>query len=307
MPVPPSHRHVLLLVAATACWGVGTVLSKQVLDRGVAPLTLLAVELASSALLLLLATLLLGVRPNASPPMLKLAALGFLNPGLSYALGLLGLVSITASMSVLLWATEPVLIMLLAVLVLRERVALATAMAVAAAMVGVLLVIYRPGASGETIGVALTATAVAACAFYAVLVRRLLLDDSSVAVVLVQQAAALCFAVVVAGIASVIGAADLGLPEDVATWALAVSSGVIYYGLAFWLFVGGLRGVPASVAGSFLPLIPVFGLAAGYLLGDRLLDRQWVGAALVVLAAGAAAIVHVSRPPEGTGEPRLLT
>ncbi|TDO44208.1 EamA-like transporter family protein [Kribbella sp. VKM Ac-2527] len=296
MLASPSHRHVLLLVAAPACWGVGTVLSKQVLDRGVAPLTLLAVELASSALLLLFATLLFGVRLNSSPAMVKLAVLGFLNPGLAYALGLLGLVSITASMSVLLWATEPILIMLLAFFVLGERIALATAMAVAAAMVGVLLVVYRPGASGDAIGVALTVAAVAACAFYAVLTRRLLLDDSSVAVVLVQQVAALCFAVVVAGIASAIGAADLGLPEDLATWALAAASGMVYYGFAFWLFVGGLRGVPASVAGTFLPLIPVFGLAAGYLLGDRLINRQWVGAVLVILAAAAAAIRHLSRP-----------
>ncbi len=45
---------------------------------------------------------------------------------------------------------------------------------------------------------------------------------------------------------------------------------LVYYGLAFWFLVAGLRGVPASIAGSFFPLIPVFGLAAGYLAGDRL-------------------------------------
>ncbi|KRF20596.1 hypothetical protein ASG90_18655 [Nocardioides sp. Soil797] len=305
MPVSPSYRYVLLLVAATACWGCGTVLSKQVLHRGVAPLTLLAVELAASALLLLFAMLLLRVRLTSSPAMVKLAVLGVLNPGLAYALGLLGLVSITASMSVLLWATEPILIMLLAVLVLRERIALATAAAVATAMVGVLLVIYRPGASGDVMGVALTVAAVSACAFYAVLSRRLLLDDSSLAVVLVQQVAALCFAIVIAGIAAAIGAAELGLPDDLATWALAAASGMVYYGFAFWFFVGGLRGLPASVAGSFLPLIPVFGLAAAYVLGDRLIDRQWVGAVLVILAAAAAAIWHLTRPSEETGEPQI--
>ncbi len=295
MPVNPSYRHVLFLVAATACWGCGTVLSKQVLDRGVAPLTLLVVELGASSLLLLIATRLLRAQPTWSPAMLKLALLGFLNPGLAYALGLLGLVSITASMSVLLWATEPILIMLLAVLVLRERVAPATAVAVAVAMVGVVLVIYRPGASGDATGVALTVAAVAACAAYAVLTRRLILDDSSLSVVLVQQVAALCFAVVVAGAASVIGAADLGLPADLATWALAAASGGLYYGLAFCFFIAGLRGLPAAVAGSLLPLIPVFGLTAAYVLGDRLLDRQWVGAALVVLAASAAASHHLRR------------
>ncbi len=298
MPVPPSYRHVLLLVAATACWGCGTVLSKQVLDRGVAPLTLLVVELAASALLLLVACRLAGARVQRSPAMMKLAGLGLLNPGLAYALGLLGLVSITASMSVLLWATEPILIMLMAVLLLRERIAPATVVAVAAAMVGVVLVIYRPGASGDAVGVTLTVAAVAACAFYAVLTRRLLLDDSSLAVVLVQQVAALAFAGVVAGIAAAVGAAELGLPQDRGTWVLAGASGIVYYGFAFWFFVGGLRGVPASVAGSYLPLIPVFGLAAAYLLGDRFADRQWVGAALVVLAAAGAAVWHLSRPTE---------
>jgi len=294
MPVSSSYRHVLLLVSATACWGFGTVLSKQVLDRGVAPLTLLVVELSASTLLLLLATLLTGVRVTLSPAMVKLAALGILNPGLAYALGLLGLVSITASMSVLLWATEPIGIMLLAVLVLRERITAATALAITAAMIGVLLVVYRPGASGDVAGLALTVTAVACCAFYAVLTRRLLLDDSSLAVVLVQQVTALCFAVAVAGIASAIGAADLGAPEDLSTWALAAASGMVYYGFAFWFFVGGLRGIPASVAGSFLPLIPVFGLAAAYALGDRFIDRQWAGTILVILTTTAAATWHLS-------------
>lgn len=119
--------------------------------------------------------------------MTKLAALGLLNPGLAYALGLLGLASITASMSVLLWATEPLLTMLLAVLVLRERIATATGVAVAAALARVLLVVYAPGASGAVAGVAFAVAAVMACALYAVLTRRLLLDDSSLVVVLVQQ------------------------------------------------------------------------------------------------------------------------
>ncbi|MGY0387120.1 hypothetical protein ACWZJV_09135 [Nocardioides sp. WG-D5] len=63
-----------------ACWGVGTVLSKQALNRGVAPLTLLVLELAVTTL---------RQRLTLSPSMAKLAALGLLNPGLAYTLGLL--------------------------------------------------------------------------------------------------------------------------------------------------------------------------------------------------------------------------
>lgn len=88
MPAPPSTRHVLFVVAATACWGCGTGLSKQVLDRGVAPFTLLAIELAASCLVLIVVTGALGVAPTRSPALGRLAALAMLNPGLAYALGL---------------------------------------------------------------------------------------------------------------------------------------------------------------------------------------------------------------------------
>jgi drug/metabolite transporter (DMT)-like permease len=63
----------------------------------------------------------------------------------------------------------------------------------------------------------------------------------------------------------------------------------LYYGLAFWLYLAGLRHVQASYAGAFLPLIPVFGIAAGYLIGERLEPRQWVGAAVIVAATAAIA------------------
>jgi drug/metabolite transporter (DMT)-like permease len=291
-----SSRHALLLVAATACWGCGTVLSKQVLDRGVAPLTLLVIELAASSALLSLGALVVQGRVRRSATLGRLALLGILNPGLAYALGLLGLTTISASLSVLLWATEPVLIIVLAALVLRERIAGATMVGVAIALVGVVLVVYSPGASGDLTGVAFTVTAVSACALYTVLTRWLVLDHSSLDVVLAQQVAALAFAVVLVVAARAVGNhSGPALPSDTSTWALAAASGALYYGLAFWFFIGGLRGVPASIAGSLLPLIPVFGLTAGYLLGERLVDRQWLGAALVITATAGAAARHLTR------------
>lgn len=147
-------RPALMLLAAAACWGVGTVISKHVLERGVAPMTLLVLELLSSCVLL---SLIAGMRrANFSRPSstVKLTVLAVLNPGLAYALGLLGLTRISASMSVLLWAAEPALILVLAVFVLRQKVSAATVAAIAAAVCGVLLVVYRPGVGGEPLGVA---------------------------------------------------------------------------------------------------------------------------------------------------------
>lgn len=280
-----------MLLAAAACWGIGTVISKQVLDRGVAPMTLLVLELLASCLFLSLIAWLRRTSWSMSSENLKLALLGILNPGLAYALGLVGLTQISASMSVLLWAAEPVLILALAIFVLRQQVAGATIAAIATAVLGVILVVYRPGVEGEPFGIGLTLAAVMACASYTVLTQRLLLDDSSPTVVLFQQVAALAFALTVTGVVLATDLDGLELPQDLTTWVLAAASGMVYYGLAFSFFVAGLRFVPATTAGTFLPLIPVFGLAAAYMTGERMLDQQWFGAGLVVAAAAVAAVI----------------
>ena len=65
--------------------------------------------------------------------------------------------------------------------------------------------------------------------------------------------------------------------------ASAIGSGVLYYGLAYWLYLTGLRRVPASIAAASFYLIPIFGLAGGFLfLGERLEPSQWLGVAVVL-------------------------
>jgi drug/metabolite transporter (DMT)-like permease len=298
---PYRAQALLPLVAATACWALGTVATKQVLDD-IAPLTLLPIQLAASCVFLTVAMLVRREQLTWSPQMTRLTALGVLNPGLAYALGLIGLTSITASMSVLLWALEPVLILLLAAAVLREHIPAALAAAVGVAVLGVLLVVYEPGAAGDTLGITLTLVAVGACALYTVLTRRLLLDDGALPVVLAQQAAALAFAVLLATGVQVAGGTGWSIGDiGPRSWVAAAGSGVLYYGLAFWLFLTGLRHVRASVAGAFLPLIPVFGVSAAYLVGERLAGRQWVGAVAVVAATFAVALQQDRdrRAPEG--------
>lgn len=292
--MPPSNSSrraltILPLVAATACWGVGTVVTKQVL-ADFAPLSLLAVQLAASCSLLLLLCIIRREQFTWTPGTRRLTALGVLNPGLAYALGLLGLSTIAASLSVLLWAAEPVLIVLFAVVLLGERVSARLVVSLAIAVLGVVLVVYQPGVAGSAVGVTLTLLAVGCCALYTVATRYLLLNDASLPVVLAQQTAALAFALLlVAGIELGGGEAWTVADHSLGMWLVAAMSGFLYYGLAFWFFLVGLRRVDASVAGSYLPLVPVFGVAAGLLVGERLEPHQWVGAGVVVAATATMA------------------
>ena len=282
-----SRRDYLPLILAAACWGLGTVVSKRAVAE-IPPLTLLPIQLGSSLVLLVALMRARGLPfrdPSGSP---VLSRLGILNPGLAYALSLLGLATITASLSVMLWALEPLLILMLAAWFLRERVTPALVVLSLIAVGGMLLVIYQPTGVSSPVGVFLTVAGVVCCAVYTVVTRRWIsTSDSTAQVVVAQQAYALALAFALVAAAWILGGAVR--PEGVSPIGIAsaVGSGVLYYGLAYWLYLTGLRHVPASIAAASFYLIPVFGVAGGSLfLGERLEPSQWLGAVIVLVAIG---------------------
>jgi drug/metabolite transporter (DMT)-like permease len=297
---PARRRAVLALTLAAASWGVGTVVSKRAVDE-IPPLTLLPIQLAASLIALAILMRLRGLpfRDRSASPVL--GRLGLLNPGLAYALSLLGLVHITASMSVLLWAMEPLLILLLAGLLLHERIGPSLVVLSLVAVAGMLLVIYQPDSTGNLLGVALTLAGVACCAVYTIVARRWLgTADSTAPVVAAQQAHALGLALVLVMALWVLGGTVRPDQVTPAGWASAVGSGVLYYGLAYWFYLSALRHVPASFAATSFYLIPLFGVTGAFLLlGERLDPWQWLGAAIVLVAVFAI----LRRFPEGTSEP----
>jgi probable blue pigment (indigoidine) exporter len=281
----PSRSTALVLTLAAASWGIGTVVSKRATAE-IPPLTLLPIQLAVSlvALALFMRWRRLPFRDPASPPVL--GRLGLLNPGLAYALSLVGLVHITASLSVLLWALEPVLILFLAGWLLHERITLPMVGLSLVAVTGMLLVIGQPDGSGSLLGVLLTLAGVACCAIYTVSTRRWLgIADSTSQVLVAQQAHALALACLLVGAAWLVGGTALPAEVSAEGWLSAILSGVLYYGVAYGLYLSGLRQVPASVAAVSFYLIPAFGVGAGFiLLGERLSPTQWLGAAIVLFA-----------------------
>ena len=281
----PSRSTALALILAAASWGIGTVVSKRATTE-IPPLTLLLIQLAASLVVLglFMRWRRLPFRDPSSSPLL--GRLGFLNPGLAYALSLLGLAHITASLSVLLWALEPVLILFLAGWLLRERITAPLVVLSLVAVTGMLLVIGQPDGSGSLLGIVLTIAGVACCAIYTVGTRRWLeTADSTSQVLVAQQAHALALACLLVGAAWLAGGAALPAAVSPAGWVSAVASGILYYGVAYWLYLSGLRHVPASVAAVSFYLIPVFGVTAGFiLLGERLGPTQWVGVAIVFVA-----------------------
>jgi probable blue pigment (indigoidine) exporter len=280
-----APRDLAALVLAATCWGVGTVISKAALAE-VSPFTLLPIQLAASLAILAILMRRQGIsfRTEGSP---LLGRLGLLNPGLAYALGLIGLTTITASLYVLLWALEPLMILFLAAWFLRERITPAFIVLSLIAVAGMVVIVYDPSSSSsQLIGVGLTLAGIVCCAVYSVVARRWIPDAKETSqVILSQQAHALVLALALVLVVGLAG--DQVVPTALTPLGLAsaISSGALYYAGAYWFYLGALRHVPASYAALSFYLIPIVGVAAGaLLLGERLDPSQWVGAFIVLVA-----------------------
>ena len=265
------------------CWGLGTVISKAALDE-ISPLSLLTIQLGSSVAILALIMRQQGI-PLRNDRQTLLGRLGLLNPGVAYALSLLGLLTITASLSVVVWALEPLLILVLAGFFLGERITPGLVALSLAAVVGMVFAVYEPTIGrGELVGVTLTLAGVGCCAVYTVITRRFIPKAAETGqVVLSQQAHALLLAFGLVAVVALLGGQVV--PDGLTPLGLAsaVGSGVLYYAGAYWFYLGALRRVPASIAASSFYLIPIVGLAGGaLLLGERLALSQWLGAAIVL-------------------------
>ncbi|WP_436532614.1 DMT family transporter [Actinoplanes sp. HUAS TT8] len=292
------HGDRALLLSA-AIYGVSTTVSVVAL-RTVRPVDLLAVEISGAAGLLLVTAA--AQRQLRRRGALRQMLVGCLVPGLAFLLGDLGLARTSASSASLLLAADPLLSVLLAVVVLRERLTGRAAAAVAVGLVGAALVAAQPGDSAgvdTVLGNVLVLLAVAASALYLVATRRFNGDDDGLNASAWQA----------------VGGALSVVPFVVYSWS-AGGSRLGAAGFAGWpaclavlgcgalgsvLFNRGIGSVPAARAAQLGNLTPVIGtLSAIVFLGDRPSLLQVVGGVAVLGGIGL-----LLRGPAGPDRPAL--
>ena len=264
-------------------------MSKGVLEH-MPPLTLLTVQLLASILFLWTVVLVLRLRVPLNRPVRRASLSGLLEPGLAYSVGIAGLALTTASNATLIGTAEPLFILLLAWLFLRERFGGSVVGLALLASLGIALVMLpdiRGGAGeGSLLGDALIVLGTLFAALYVIATRRLVMTLDPLPLSALQQSVGLLWTLAVLASALAFGVASLGLggiPAGVLL--LAAVSGIVQYALAFWLYLFALRSLPANVAAFYLALIPVFGVGAAYLfLGEMLSGLQWIGATLIVVS-----------------------
>lgn len=280
-----SKKGVAAATLASFCWGSATVMSKHALNE-VSPVVLLFLQLSASTIFLWLIILLMRIKVPRLMVLAPIAVLGLLEPGLAYLLGLIGLTDVGAGAATLIQASEAIMIVILSALVFRQIPTARFAILSIIAFTGIIIALGLWNNDTEQngiFGVSLVFLATASAAIYVVLSGRIAANHHPIVAVSAQQSVALVAVLLILPVEVL--SEGVSIPEGLETWLVVIVSGIIQYGIAFSLYMYALSKIPANLAGSFLNLIPVFGLSIAFVtLGETLSLIQLAGAAITVLS-----------------------
>ena len=276
--VRPGEPALLL---SAAVYGVSTTVSVVAL-RAVRPADLLAVEISGAAVMLLITAAVRGrLRRRGA---LRQLLLGALVPGLAFLFGDLGLARTSASSGSLLLAAEPLLSVLLALVVLRERLSRRAAVALVVGLTGGAFVAFGPGGppgADTTLGNVLVLFAVVAAAVFLIAARRFHDGGDGLNASAWQSSGGALSVVPFVIISWSTGGSQLSTVGG-AGW-LACIAVVVCGAVGGVTFNRGIGRVPATRAGQLGNVTPLVGtLTAIVFLGDRPSLPQLVGGAAIL-------------------------
>jgi drug/metabolite transporter, DME family len=291
MPLRSTQFSVLSVLAATCLWGTSGP-AEALASTGANPAAIGAARLLIGGLALAAVALAKGSRPRTwlcgrDWPWLAVAAV---STGVFQAAFFAAVDRTGAGLATLVaLGAAPVATGLCAYWLQAEPLTIGWLTATTTAVAGCALLLLPQGTSGvDAVGVAFALVSAACYGGYTVAAKQLLRADRPIEGVI--AASVLAGALVLAP-AFTHGAAGLVSARGL---ALSVWLGLASTALAYVLFVRGLRGIPASTAGTLglaEPLVAV--VLAVLFLGERLAPLTIAGAVLML-----SGIVLASRPPQ---------
>jgi O-acetylserine/cysteine efflux transporter len=278
-PLPRPRRALGALIGASILWG-GAVSGTKFALGGFAPLPLLSIELLAATAVLWAALLIRGYRPPGSwwLPLV----LGLLEPALAYLGDTFGLATTSAVSGGEIDGLESALVVLLAAVLLRERMTRPVVLSVLAGLAGLIVLAGFGGGGGSATGDLFIAGGVLSASLYTVVAKRF--DDGSAALSLTtwQFTAATVVSLAVTVMRGSTAAQGQLLAVAPRFWIAAALTGIGGFALSFLLFNAVIAGVDAGRAAVVLNLIPVFGVAGAVtFLGERVTGREGIGAVLI--------------------------
>jgi drug/metabolite transporter (DMT)-like permease len=271
------------LVVTMLLWGTGPALTKIVLAE-LPPLLLALLRFVIASLLLLpLAQSRGGLALPRPLPLGKLVLMGLTGVTIFFAGSNLGLVYSSAADAALIQGAIPAVTTVLAVAVLRERVDRWRVGGIAVSLLGVGLIVLTgsPTASAPNplLGNLLTFVAVFSWAIYTMLGKSL----GGVSELVVTAYSVLFGTILLVPFAAYELRDQPTLVVAPTSWLVVLFLGAGASGVAFLLWNYALRVLDASLAASYINLIPLIGVAtAAVFLGESLSPSQLLGGALIL-------------------------
>ena len=289
-----SPRQLVVLVLLTLVWGLNWPIMK-VGVTGFPPLTFRAMSLWLGLPLLGLVVRALGmsfVLPRRF--WAGMAQLALFNMVLWHALIMLAIPQLSSGRAAILGYTMPIFSAVLGSAFFGQRLALRAWGGVAAAALGVLLLLWYEFTQfgGRPMGVLLMLVAAASWALGTQLLRRSTIEVPTLTLTFWMMA----LSTLVLSVLALVSEGAAWQPPGAATWGAIAFNAVLVFGFAqgAWFFL--VRGLPPVASTLSVMLIPVLGVFAGALwLREPLHWQDWAAMALMVLAI--ASVLWPQRAP----------
>jgi len=278
-----TGRHALLLVGLTLCWG----LNWPVMKLGVTHYPPLSFRALSMWLGLPALWLVLRVQnvpfKIARSGWRELGTLTFFNMLVWHVLAILAVQALSSGRAAILGYTMPIFSALIGAAFFGERIHWRQALGVAAAALGVVLLLWHEiGAmAGRPFAALSMLVAAAAWAYGTQRMRRTKLPEPTLALVFWMS---LATAIVMTVVAAVRESSQWHAPDTTA-WAAIVYNALLIFAFAqpVWLWLA--RTLPPIASTLSVMMIPVLGVVSGaWWLGETLHWQDWTAVALIMVA-----------------------
>lgn len=171
MQFKTKQKAYIYLLITTATWGSLFVSSKVILDS-IPPFTLLFLRYFIAVIVLFFIYKKGNHQKLNKGDYKNVIAIGFLGHFLGVGLQLVGTDLCDASLAALINSMNPVILILLAIPILKERVTFHKIIAIAATLIGTVIIIGNVKGGSEFLGVLISIGSVIAWSLYSVLIRR---------------------------------------------------------------------------------------------------------------------------------------
>lgn len=276
-------------MVSAVCYGAALPLSRLAYDYGTNALTILSLRYL--AIVLVLAIWLRLMRaPFHLPARLVVASAAVGICFLAVSGGTLASVRyIPVNLTVVVFYTYPVMVLLIESAVERRRPNASESLAVALALAGVALAMRVSFENLNAMGVGLALLAAAGVAVSFLIANRILPRAGTTHVTLYA-----CSAAFLGGAAMTLGFDALRLPSGAVGIALVAVIVAIFATAVITMFIA-VKGIGPVRSSTFLCLEPVTAIVVAVVaLGERLQAAQWLGVVLV----GTALLIASRRPPD---------